>query len=184
MIENIVPQSAGSLSVAVLALIMVIVQVTFFFRKTRFVWYGWGAGISLSGLLYAIGVFLEYNTLPGSLNRFAGLLEFTAVICLVHCFYGFTFSSLEIESRRYHIFAGIFHGLVLVLLWSGNAIVADRFVTRNFFGSGTARTPVHALCRVGRHRRNSHMGQAQRRRFQIQDALSCRHGMLDCAGDS
>ncbi len=134
MIENIVPQSAGSLSVAVLALIMVIVQVTFFFRKTRFVWYGWGAGISLSGLLYAIGVFLEYNTLPGSLNRFAGLLEFTAVICLVHCFYGFTFSSLEIESRRYHIFAGIFHGLVLVLLWSGNAIVADRFVTRNFFG--------------------------------------------------
>jgi len=132
--ENIVPQSAGSLSVAVLALMMVIIQVTFFFRKTKCVWYGWGAAISFSSLLYAIGIFLEYNTPPGSLNRFAGLLEFTAIIFLVHCFYGFIFSSLEMEGKYYHLLAGIFHSLVLVLLWSGNHIVADRFVTRNFFG--------------------------------------------------
>ena len=113
---------------------MVVVQATFFFRKTKLVWYGWGAGISFSSLLYAIGIFLEYNTPPGSINRFAGLLEFMAVICLVHCFYGFTFSSLKIESRRYHLLAGTFHSLVLVVLWSTNYIVADRFVTRNFFG--------------------------------------------------
>jgi PAS domain S-box-containing protein len=132
--ENIVPQSAGSLSVAVLALMMVIIQVTFFFRKTKCVWYGWGAAISFSSLLYAIGIFLEYNTPPGSLNRFAGLLEFTAIIFLIHCFYGFTFSSLEMKSKLYHLLAGIFHSLLLLLLWSGNHIVADRFVTRNFFG--------------------------------------------------
>jgi PAS domain S-box-containing protein len=134
MAEHIVPQSAGSLSVAVLALMMVIIQVTFFFRKTKCVWYGWGAAISFSSLLYAIGIFLEYNTPPGSLNRFAGLLEFTAIICLVHCFYGFTFSSLEMGGKLYHILAGIFHSLILVLLWSSNYIVADRFVTRNFIG--------------------------------------------------
>jgi PAS domain S-box-containing protein len=134
MAEHIVPQSAGSLSVAVLALMMLIIQVTFLFRKTKFVWYGWGAAISFSSFLYAIGIFLEYNTPPGSLNRFAGLLEYTAIICLVHCFYGFTFSCLELEGKYYHLLAGIFHSLVLVLLWSSNYIVADRFVTRHFIG--------------------------------------------------
>lgn len=134
MPEHIVPQSAGSLSVAVLALIMVIVQGTFYFRKTRFPWYGWGAAISFSGLLYAVGVFLEYNAPPGPLNRFAGLLEFTALVFLVHCFYGFTFSALEMKSKLFHLLAGIFHSLLIVLLWSSNYIVADRFVARNFLG--------------------------------------------------
>ncbi|MDA8127059.1 MAG: response regulator [Deltaproteobacteria bacterium] len=134
IIENIVPQSAGSLSVAVLALLMVVIQSGFFFRNTQFAWYGWGAAISFSSLLYAIGIFLEYNTPAGSLNRFAGLLELTAVICLIHCFYGFTFSCLGMESRHYHLLAGTFHSWVLILLWSGNDIVADRFVARHFLG--------------------------------------------------
>jgi PAS domain S-box-containing protein len=134
MAEHIVPQSAGSLSVAVMALIMVIVQGAFFFRKSRWAWYGWGAAISFSGMLYAVGVFLEYNAPAGPVNRFAGLLEFTAVIFLVHCLYGFTFASLRIDGRLYHALAGTFHGLLLVVLWSGKAIVADRFVTHRFLG--------------------------------------------------
>ena len=132
--ENIILQSAGSLSVAILALLMMILQAVFFLRKPQFTWYGWSSAISFSAMLYAIGIFLEYNTPPGSLNRFAGLLEYTAVISLIHCLYGFTFSYLGIESKRYHPVAGVFHGLILVLLWFTDYIVAEKFITRDFIG--------------------------------------------------
>jgi len=123
--------------VAILALLMLILQAVFFLRKPQFKWFGWGAAISFSAMFYAIGIFLEYNTAPGSLNRFAGLLEYTAVICLVHGLYGFTFSYLEIESRLYHPVAGFCHGLVLILLWFTDYIVAESFVTREFIALKT-----------------------------------------------
>jgi hypothetical protein len=132
--ENIILQSAGSLSVAILALLMLILQTIFFFRKPQFTWYAWSAAISFSALLYSVGIFLEYNTLEGPLNRFSGLLEYTAIICLIHCLYGFTFSYLGIESKRYHPVAGVCHGLILILLWFTNYIVAESFTTRNFIG--------------------------------------------------
>jgi len=132
IIESIVPQSAGSLSVAVLAFLMLIVQITFFFRKPRSGWYIWGAAISFASMIYAIGIFLEYNTTAGSLNRFAGLLEFTALLLLVHCFYGFTLTYLGMPQRRYHLWAGCFHVFVLIILWSTNLIVSDSFAVRNF----------------------------------------------------
>jgi PAS domain S-box-containing protein len=132
--ENIILQSAGSLSVAVLALLMLILQALFFFRKPQFTWYAWSSAISFSALLYSVAIFLEYNTPEGPLNRFSGLLEYTAVICLIHSLYGFTFSYLGIESKRYHPVAGVCHGLILILLWFTNYIVAESFTTRNFIG--------------------------------------------------
>jgi len=132
--ENIILQSAGSLSVAVLALLMLILQALFFFRKPQFTWYAWSSAISFSALLYSVGIFLEYNTPEGPLNRFSGLLEYTAIICLNHSLYGFTFSYLGIESKRYHPVAGVCHGLILILLWFTNYIVAESFTTRNFIG--------------------------------------------------
>ena len=132
--ENIILQSAGSLSVAVMALLMLILQTLFFFRKPHFKWYAWSAAISFSALLYSVGIFLEYNTPEGPLNRFSGLLEYTAIICLVHCLYGFTFSYLGIESKRYHQIAGVCHGLILILLWSTHYIVSESFTTRDFIG--------------------------------------------------
>jgi len=134
---NIILQSAGSLAMALFALLMLIVQTAFFLRKPRFSWYGWGAATSFSAMLYAIGVFFEYNAPPGPLNRSAGLLEYTAIICLIQCMYGFTFSYLGIKSKRYHPIAGICHSLILVILWSTDYIVADRFVTRGFIGLET-----------------------------------------------
>ena len=127
IIESIVPQSAGSLSVAVLALIMTILQLVFFFRKRQFTWYGWGAAVSFSSMVYAIGVFLEYNTL-GPVNRFGGLLEFTAIICLVHCLYGFTFAYLGMSAKRYHILAGIFNAFILIVLWSTTISLPTRLL--------------------------------------------------------
>ena len=132
--ENIILQSAGSLSVAVMALLMLILQTLFFFRKPQFTWYAWSAAISFSALLYSVGIFLEYNTPQGPLNRFSGLVEFTAIICLIHSLYGFTFSYLDIESKRYHPVAGVCHGLILILLWSTNYVVAESFITRDFIG--------------------------------------------------
>jgi len=132
--ECIVLQSAGSLSVAVLALLMAILQIIFLLRKPQFIWYGWGAAISFSGMAYAIGIFVEYNAPPGAINRFGGLLEYTAVIFLIHCLYGFTFAYLGMDGKPYHAIAGIFHILVLILLWSGGYIVSEKFVTRNFIG--------------------------------------------------
>lgn len=133
ILETIVPQSAGSLSVAVLALLMTIIQILFFFRKPQLKWYAWSAAVSFSGLVYSVGIFLEYNTL-GSINRFGGLLEFTAIIFLVQCLYGFTFAYLGIDGKRYHILGGIFNGLILIFLWSTDYIVADTFVVRHFIG--------------------------------------------------
>jgi PAS domain S-box-containing protein len=131
--DNIVPQSAGSLSVAVVALVMTVLQILFFFRKPQFKWFGWGAAGSFSGMVYAVGIFLEYNTI-GPVNRFGGLLEFTAILGLVHCLYGFTLAYFGIKAKGYHLPAGIFHGLLFIFLWSSDYIVADRFVARNFTG--------------------------------------------------
>ncbi|PKN62870.1 MAG: hypothetical protein CVU57_22035 [Deltaproteobacteria bacterium HGW-Deltaproteobacteria-15] len=132
--DNFGLQSAGSFSIAVLALIMAILQAIFYLRKPQFVWFGWSAAISFSGMIYAIGIVLEYNAPPGSMNRFGGLLEYTAVIGLIHCLYGFSFSYLGLNGKRYHAIAGVFHFLVLVLLWAGEYIVANRFVARDFIG--------------------------------------------------
>jgi len=132
--ENIILQSAGSLSVAVMALFMLILQTLFLFRKPQSTWYAWSAAMSFSALVYSVGIFLEYNTPEGPLNRFSGLIEFTAIICLIHGLYGFTFSYLGIESKRYHPVAGLCHGLILILLWFTNYVVAESFITRDFIG--------------------------------------------------
>ena len=132
LFENIVLQSAGSLSVAVLALIMLILQTLFFLKKPQFTWYAWSAAISFSALLYSIGIFIEYNTLQGSLNRFSGILEFTALICLIHSLHGFTFSYLGMKTKTYHPVAGIWHGFIIILLWFTPYIVSDKFVEWHF----------------------------------------------------
>ena len=105
-IGNIALSSAGSLAVGVVALFLSISQFWFALKKPGYSWNRWGALISLSTVAYAMGIFLEYNTGPGKLNRFGGILEFAAVL---------------------------FHGLVLIFLWSSNLLVSDKFAYRNFF---------------------------------------------------
>ena len=60
--EKIVLQSAGSLSVAIFALMMMVLEIIFLIRKPTFSLYGWSAVVSFSAMLYAMGVFCEYNT--------------------------------------------------------------------------------------------------------------------------
>jgi two-component system, cell cycle sensor histidine kinase and response regulator CckA len=133
-IGNIVLQSAGSFSVGVVALMMMILQGIALIRKPGFTLYGWSMAISLSAMLYAIGIFLEYNMPPGPINRAAGLLELTAVIFLIHSLYGFTFAYFSIDANHYHLIAGIFHTAVVMLLWLSDVLVSNRFVSRHFGG--------------------------------------------------
>jgi len=133
-VDTIVFQSAGSLSVAVLALGIAIFQSFFLLKKPKFILYGWSLGISFSAMLYAIGVFFEYNCPPGPLNQWAGRLEWTAIVFLIHLLYGFTFAYFKIDPKRYHPVAGLFHLALLFLIWRTDLLVADRFVARHFLG--------------------------------------------------
>jgi PAS domain S-box-containing protein len=130
--DHLVLPSAGSLSVAVVAAFIFILQIWFSTKRADFRWWRWTAAVSFSTILYAAGILLEYNAPEGPINRFGGLLEWTAVVFLVHALYGFVFSRLNIPSRRYHLAAGGLHVLILILLWSTNIFVSDHFVARRF----------------------------------------------------
>jgi PAS domain S-box-containing protein len=135
MISNkIILQSTGSLAVALLSIIMMILQFLFYRKQPQNRWYGWSSFISFSSFLYAIGIFLEYNTPEGPANRFSGLLEYNAIIFLIHALYGFTFSYLGVNSKIYHPIAGLFHVIILVFLWTTDFIVSDHFVSWDFIG--------------------------------------------------
>ena len=132
MFENIVPQSAGSLAVAIIGLQMVILQVLVRLKTPCFRWVGWSAAVSFSGMVYAVSIFLEYNIDRGDILRICGVMEFSALILLMHSVYGLTFSYFNINGNRYHLVAGIFHGLLQVVLWSTDYIVAGNVVAIDF----------------------------------------------------
>jgi PAS domain S-box-containing protein len=130
--KDLVFSSAGSFSVAVVAAFIFILQIWFSAKRSEFRWCRWAAAGSFSTILYAVGILIEYNAPEGPINRFGGLLEWTAVIFLVHALYGFVFSRLNMPSRRYHLAAGGLHVLILILLWSTNIFVSEHFVSRPF----------------------------------------------------
>lgn len=130
--EKIVLQSAGSLSVAILAFIMMVLQTVFFIKKRQFTNFAWGAAISFSALIYSVGVFVEYNTYESELNRYAGLLEYTAIILLIHCLFGFTFSYHKLQKNYYQIIVSLFHAVLLICLWFTDWFVSTNFVLRDF----------------------------------------------------
>ena len=132
MPDKIVLQSAGSLSVAIIAFQMFLLQVFLSIKKKKKRWYAWSAAISFSALLYAAGVFGEYNTPAGAVNRFSGLLEYEALILLVHCMYGFMFSYMGIKAGKYHLWAGLFHAFISAVLWTTPFIVAYDYSTWHF----------------------------------------------------
>lgn len=132
--DQIVMQSAGSFSVAVLALLMVGLQIVLVIRKPHSILYAWSAAVSFSALVYALGVFIEYNYPPGPINLMAGKLEWTAIVIQVHCLFGFTFAATGLNGRLYHAVAGMFHCTILTLMWFTDRLVSDQFVARHFIG--------------------------------------------------
>jgi|GEM_PF-2704333 len=125
--------SSGSFAVAVIALFFSVIQVWLYCIRREERWHLWGMLISLATTLFAIGVFLQYHSEAGELNRFADKLQYSAIIFLVHFAYGFTYSYLGLRARRnYHLPATLFHGLLLILLWNTCLIIGDTFINREF----------------------------------------------------
>ena len=124
--------SAGSLSVAVIALFFFIFQGWIYLKGPAFFWSKWGAGLSLATFIYAAAVFIQFNAPPNFINHVAELLQYSTFIILVHCVYGFTFAYLEIRPRRFHQVAGIFHLILLVILWTTQFVITDNFTYRSF----------------------------------------------------
>jgi len=129
---DVVLSSAGSLSVAVIALFFFIFQGWIYLKGPAFSWSKWGAGLSLATSIYAAAVFIQFNAPPNFINHVAELLQYSTFIILVHCVYGFTFAYLEIRPRRFHQVAGIFHLILLVILWTTNFVITDNFTYRSF----------------------------------------------------
>ena len=128
----IVLSSAGSLSVAVIALFFFIFQGWIYLKGPLFKWSKWGALLSLASSIYALTVFIQFNSSPNLANQIAELFQYSAFVLLVHSLYGFTFTYLEIKPRRYHQIAGAFHLILLVILWSTKLFITNEFTYRSF----------------------------------------------------
>ena len=129
---NIVLASAGSLSVAVIALIFFVFQAWIYLKGPAFSWSRWGAALSLATAIYSLAVFVQFNSAPGSINHLVELFQYTTFIILVHSVYGFTFAYLEIKPPRLHQIATAFHATLLIILWTTKLVITDDFVYRNF----------------------------------------------------
>jgi PAS domain S-box-containing protein len=129
---NIAFASAGSLSVAVMAIFFFIFQGWIYLRGPGFSWSKWGAALSLATAVYALAVFIQFNFPAGRINHIAELLQYTTFIILVHSVYGFTFTYLAIKPPRYYRAAVVFHLTLLILLWTTKLVIRDEFVYRDF----------------------------------------------------
>ena len=99
---HIVLASAGSLSVAVIAIFFFIFQSWIYLKGPGFSWSKWGASLSLATAVYATAVFIQFNASPNWINHLTELLQYTTFIVLVHSVYGFTFAYLQIKPPRYY----------------------------------------------------------------------------------
>ena len=77
-------------------------------------------------------MFVQFNASASFTNHIAELFQYSTFLLLVHSVYGFTFSYLEINARRYHRIAGIFHIVLLAILWSTKLVITSEFTYRNF----------------------------------------------------
>ena len=125
--------SAGTLCVAMMALLFFVFQGWIHLKIKTFAWSRWGAALSLTTFFYAAAVFVQFNTPTGAINHVCELIQYSTFVLLVHALYGFTFAFLGMDARRYHQVAGLFHVSLLVLLWSTGLVVSDEFVHRSFF---------------------------------------------------
>jgi PAS domain S-box-containing protein len=128
----IVLSSAGSLSVAVIALFFFIFQGWIYLKGPLFKWSKWGALLSLASSIFALTVFIQFNSSPNLVNHIDELFQYSAFVLMVHSLYGFTFTYLEIKPRRYHQIAGAFHLILLVILWSTKLVITNEFTYRSF----------------------------------------------------
>ncbi|MHC4457800.1 MAG: ATP-binding protein [Planctomycetota bacterium] len=131
---GIEPSSAGTLAVATVAFFFFIFQAWVSVKRPEFRWNRWGAALTLVTVIYSVAVFVQFNTPANALNHLSELFQYASFMILLHSVYGFTFSYLSIEAKKYHLLAGITHSILLVILWSTDLVVGEGFVYREFIG--------------------------------------------------
>jgi PAS domain S-box-containing protein len=129
---QIILSSAGSLCVAVVALLFFIFQYRFYIRKPDYVWNGWGAVLSLCTCIYSLAVTVQFNTAAGPLNLFTEKIQYTCFIGIMHSAYGYTLAYLVLNSRWFHRLFGVVHGILIVLIWFTDLVIGDAFLYRDF----------------------------------------------------
>lgn len=129
---HIVTSSAGSLCVATVAVLAFIFQYRLYLRKPDYVWNGWGATLSLSTGIYALAVFIQFNSSAGMLSHFAELIQYTCFLMIQHCAFGFTLAYLVLDYRWVHPLLSAVNVTFLILLWFTDLIIGDGFVFRHF----------------------------------------------------
>lgn len=128
---DVVLASAGSLFVALTALMAAAVYL-YLACKTGCRWNAWVFVLSFATLCYSSAVFFQYNMAAVPLNRDVELVEYVALLLLIHALMGFTFSYLDRPSKWYHLTAVPFHLLLASVLCSTDLIVGHSFVYHDF----------------------------------------------------
>jgi len=131
-IKQVNISASGSLAVGFTALFFALMQFSLHFLQKEERWHVWIGLISLSTSIYSFAVFAQYFLGPVNANILCERIQYTSVIVLLHCIYGFTFSYLKINSKPYHLLAGPFHAILLILLWTTRIIISNDFVFRDF----------------------------------------------------
>lgn len=127
----IVAASAGSLTVAVLALLLAALHALVYVRGNRVAWFGWGVWLGLATSAYALAVFFNYNTDEGFANQLAERVQYTSVSLVVLVLYGFSLAFFALPSRgALRLLTG---GTLVwvVLIWSTDLIIGPGFVQRS-----------------------------------------------------
>jgi CheY-like chemotaxis protein len=107
-------------------------QSWIYLKGPGFSWSKWGAALSLATAVYSSAVFVQFNSYPNWINHFSEIVQYSTFVIIVHSVYGFTFSYLKINRKRYHLIAGIFHTVLLIVLWSTHLVITDGYVYRSF----------------------------------------------------
>jgi two-component system, sensor histidine kinase and response regulator len=123
-LDMIVLPSAGPLCVAAVAL-YVMAFYGYRLAQRRHLADAWGIWLSAATVLFALTVFVQYNSVEGTANRVATLFQHGSFVLLLHGVYGYTFAYLKIPSRRYHQVAAPLHLVLLAVIWSGATISAE-----------------------------------------------------------
>ncbi|MCB2189556.1 MAG: response regulator [Deltaproteobacteria bacterium] len=126
--------SAGSLSVAVVALFAAALQYWTYRKERSQTWEFWGALMSLDVAAYALAQCVNYNTQAGLANRLAEQVEYTAVLFWLHLATTACLAYAGRSAARFHRWFGPLHLTWLGLLWATPWVISRESVARHLWG--------------------------------------------------
>ncbi len=128
----IVLNSTGPLVLASTAVMFCLFQLWLYFWRLGQSWNLWAGAISLGIAVYAGAAAFDYNLGRGLASLLVERLQYSCLVVLVHCLFGFTISYLSLPYRRFHLYAGPLHLVLIAVIWLTPWVISDHFVERHF----------------------------------------------------